>query len=60
VKKFFTPTSFEKPLPWTPAEATVTKWERLTKGALKPSAAEVARNSRSRSARLRAVRRLDK
>lgn len=55
VKRFFHPVEFGKPLPWDPEPGR--RWELLTKGALKPGAGEVARNSRSRSARVRAARR---
>lgn len=56
VKRHFTPVEFGKPLPWEPEP--VKRWQMLTKGALKPTEAEVAENSRSRSARLRAARRV--
>jgi 16S rRNA (cytosine1402-N4)-methyltransferase len=56
VKRFFSPPRTGKPLPWAPVEPE--RWELLTKGASKSSPAEVGRNSRSRSARLRAARRV--
>lgn len=56
VKRFFTPVVTGKPLPWLPQAER--RWELLTKGALKPTEAEVSRNSRSRSARMRAARRV--
>lgn len=58
VKRFFAPVRFDRPLPWLPAEEAAPRWEVLFRGALKPGEAEVAVNSRSRSARLRAARRV--
>jgi 16S rRNA (cytosine1402-N4)-methyltransferase len=58
VKQFFAPVRYGKPLPWLPAEEKGPRWELLVKGALKADGAEVAVNSRSRSARLRAARRV--
>jgi 16S rRNA (cytosine1402-N4)-methyltransferase len=57
VKRFFAPQSVGKPLPWAPVESAGA-WEMVTKGALKPDRHEVARNRRSRSARLRVARRV--
>jgi len=56
VKRFFSPVKMGKPLPW-PAEDERRTWRLLTRGAVTPSEEEVAANSRSRSARLRAARR---
>lgn len=56
VKRFLSPPRTGKPPAWLPDEPG--RWELLTRGALKPSPAEVGRNSRSRSARLRAARRI--
>jgi 16S rRNA (cytosine1402-N4)-methyltransferase len=57
VKKFFTPVTLGKPLPWLPADDSAHRWSSLHRGAVKPAADEVAVNVRSRSARLRAAQR---
>ena len=57
VKKFFTPVTLGKPLPWLPADGSAHRWTSLHRGAVKPAADEVAVNVRSRSARLRAAQR---
>lgn len=56
VKRHFAPVVSGKPLPWVPQPEK--RWQLLTKGALRPTGAEVAGNSRSRSARLRAARKV--
>jgi 16S rRNA (cytosine1402-N4)-methyltransferase len=58
VKRFLSPPVTGKPLPWRPVERDGGAWELLARGALKPAPNEVAENSRSRSARLRAARRI--
>jgi 16S rRNA (cytosine1402-N4)-methyltransferase len=58
VKRFFSPVTIGKPLPWLSGESAAPRWELLVRGAVQPTAAEVAANRRSRSARLRAARRI--
>jgi 16S rRNA (cytosine1402-N4)-methyltransferase len=58
VKRFFKPVHFGKPSPPFQAPEEKPRWDLVVKGALRPSRAEVAANSRSRSARLRAARRV--
>jgi 16S rRNA (cytosine1402-N4)-methyltransferase len=55
-KRHFHPVDVPKDVFGHPLEAP--RWERLTKGALRPSERETAANPRARSARLRAGRRL--
>jgi 16S rRNA (cytosine1402-N4)-methyltransferase len=57
VKQFFRPVTVGKPLPWEGAVRPA-MWELFTRRALRPMPDEVARNARSRSARLRAARRV--
>jgi 16S rRNA (cytosine1402-N4)-methyltransferase len=58
VKRYFTPVEIGKPLPWLSGESAAPRWELLARGAIRPTAEEVAANRRSRSARLRAARRI--
>jgi 16S rRNA (cytosine1402-N4)-methyltransferase len=55
VKRTFRPPRFERPLPGVPDREP--RWEVLTRKAVRPGPDELARNPRSRSARLRAARR---